>query len=200
MLCTASKWILIFDNVENHQILEECWPASDHGAILITTRRHMVASQPIDTGIEITSFDVAEGAHLVLHLLQKRQGTSEEEEAAKELSELLSGYALAISQMTAYMNARTMTVREFLGLYKKYPKKLHREPKEGWKYIGYNHALNTVWDISFSALDQSASTCLSILSFCSPDSIPAALLKPSMDLDLPSQLKFCKDEFRYGSL
>ena len=79
---TASKWLLVLDNVESHQIFENCWPAADHGAILVTTRRHMVASQPIDQGLEITDFTIQDGANFVLHLLQKRMGTSEEEAAA----------------------------------------------------------------------------------------------------------------------
>ncbi|KAL8690231.1 MAG: hypothetical protein Q9224_004454, partial [Gallowayella concinna] len=191
---TPAKWLLVFDNVETHQIFENCWPAADHGAILVTTRRHVVASQPIDQGLEITDFEIDDGARFVLHLLQKRQGTPEEKTAATELSKLLHGYALAISQMTAYMNARTMPIKDFLSVYKKYPKKLHRERKEGWKYIGYNYALDTVWDISFSALDQSAHACLAVLSFYAPDSIPTALLEPSETLTLGPRLEFCKDE------
>jgi len=159
----------------------------------------MVASQPIDSGLEITSFAVDEGAQLVIHLLQKGKGTSEEVHAAEELSELLNGYALAISQMSAYMNARTMSVKVFLDLYKKYPKRLHCEQKEGWKYIGYDHALDTVWDISFGALAQPASIFLGILSFYSPDSIPMSLLEPTENLALPARINFCKDELRYCS-
>lgn len=190
----AAKWLLVFDNVESHQIFENCWPAADHGAILVTTRRHMVASQPIDQGLEITDFTIDDGAKFVLHLLQTRKGISEEEAAAKELSELLHGFALAISQMTAYINARTMPVKKFLSLYKKYPKRMHRERKEGWKYIGYNYALDTVWDISFDALDQAASTCLGVLSFYAPDAIPTALLERREGIVLPPRLEFCKDE------
>ena len=157
----------------------------------------MVASQPIDQGLEITDFTIEDGAKFILHLLQKRKGTAEEETAAKELSELLHGYALAISQMTAYINAQTIPVKDFLSLYKKYPKTLHRERKEGWKYLGYNHALDTVWDISFDALDQSASACLRALSFYAPDSVPTTLLEPQRSLTLPARLEFCKDEIRY---
>ncbi|KAL8896345.1 MAG: hypothetical protein Q9207_007750 [Kuettlingeria erythrocarpa] len=191
---TSAKWLLVFDNVESHQIFENCWPAADHGAILVTTRRHMVASQPIDHGIEIVDFTIDDGAKFILHLLQKRQGTTEEQTAATDLSTLLHGYALAISQMTAYMNARTMPIKDFLSLYKKYPKRMHRERKEGWKYIGYNYALDTVWDISFDALEQPAKACLWVLSFYAPDSIPTTLLEPSENLALPPRLEFCKDE------
>ena len=89
-----------------------------------------------------------------------------------------------------------MPVKDFVSLYKKYPKRMHRERKEGWKYIGYNYALDTVWDISFGALDQSASVYLSVLSFFAPNSIPTVLLEPQENLMLPLRLEFCKDELR----
>ncbi|KAH7316733.1 P-loop containing nucleoside triphosphate hydrolase protein [Stachybotrys elegans] len=193
-LLHAASWLLIFDNVESHKVLEKCWPAVDRGAILITTRRHMVASQPIDRGLPILQFYNYEGAQLILHLVRHRQNTADEEAASKELSSLLSGYALAISQMTAYINARTMPIRSFVSLYKKYPQRLHKERKEGWKYIGYDHALDTVWDISFGALGPSANALLRVLSFCAPDSIPTDFLEPGEAAQLPSTIEFCLDE------
>ena len=192
----ASKWLIIFDNVESHQIFENCWPAADHGSILVTTRRHVVASQPIERGLEITDFTVEEGAKFLLYLLQPRKESPEETAAAEQLSKLLNGYALAINQMAAYMIARTMPIKDFLALYKKYPKRLRSERKEGWKYIGYNHALDTVWDISFGALEPQARACLDVLSFYSPNAIPIHLLAPAESTTLPPQLKFCQDELR----
>jgi hypothetical protein len=193
----GAKWLLIFDNVESHQIFENYWPAVDRGSILITTRRHMIASQPIERGLPILHFSVDEGAKFILYLLQKPQGTPDGEDAAHELSSLLNGYALAVSQMTAFMNTRTMPVREFLELYKKYPRRLHKERKEGWKFIEYDYAIDTVWDISFDALDAPATALLRVLSFCAPDSIPIDILEPREIDELLSSLEFCDDEFEY---
>ncbi|KAF2793725.1 hypothetical protein K505DRAFT_224213, partial [Melanomma pulvis-pyrius CBS 109.77] len=194
LMLIAARWLLIFDNVESHDIFENCWPAANHGAVLVTTKRHGVVSQPIDQGLEIMTFPIDEGTKFVPHLLKNRQDTEAEENAAKELCEKLNGYALAISQMAAYMNSRAMLVQDFLVLYNKYPKRLHQERKDGWKYIGDDHSLNTVWDISFDALEQSASTCISLFSFYSPDAIPTDLLGLGPSLDLPRNLKFCEDE------
>ena len=169
---------------------------ADHGAILVTTRRHSVASQPIEQDLEILGFTVDQGAEFITHLLQKRKETPDEKDAAKELSTLLNGYALAISQMTAYMHARTMSIKDFLSLYKKYPKRLHREREEGWKNLGYDQALDTVWDISFDALDQPARACLDVLSFFAPDFIPTTLFEPSEGLALSPRLNFCAYELR----
>ena len=196
LILIASNWLLVFDNVENHHILTSYWPVTNQGAVLVTTRRRVVASQPVEFGLEIKDFSAEEGAKFLLHLIVDRKANADEETAALELSTKLSGHALAISQMAAYMNARTMLIRSFLNLYNKYPQRLHREKKPGWTYIGYNHSLDTVWDISFEALNDSAKALLGVLCFCTPDSIPATLLAPSDPTILTKSLFFCQDELR----
>lgn len=55
-LCVlAAKWLLVFDNVDTHDALDSCWPASKHGAVLVTTRDVLIATLPIDTGLEARS-------------------------------------------------------------------------------------------------------------------------------------------------
>lgn len=69
---SAHKWLLIYDNVESHHIFNDCWPTAKHGAILVTTRKYAVASQPIDRGIEIKEFSTDDGAQLLLYFLPSR--------------------------------------------------------------------------------------------------------------------------------
>jgi hypothetical protein len=102
--------------------LNDCWPAFNHGAILITTRHRTVTSQPIGTGLEIKEFSIEDGAKLLVHLLQNKVPSSGEGDAAVELSTLLNGYALAISQMSPSINSHAMRIKDFLALYKRYPK------------------------------------------------------------------------------
>ena len=97
--------------------------------------------------------------------------------------------------MAAYINARNLTIRAFLDLYDKYPQQLHKEKKTGWSYIGYDHSLETVWDISFEALSASANLILRVCCFYAPDSIQVAILSPSSaGLSAGSPLRFCLDE------
>jgi hypothetical protein len=188
---------LIFDNVEDHSIFDECWPVAQHGAILITTRHPNLATQPVDRGLEIPTFGAQEGADFLEHLLTNRTVTEAEHQASLQVSSKLGGHALAINQMAALMNARRMPTTKFLNLYEENPRRIHRERKMGWKYIGYQHALDTVWEISFASLDRDASLCLGILSWLAPDSIPYALFEHSKTVAFPEALGFCQDDFRY---
>lgn len=100
--------------VESHQIFSECWPVAKNGAVLVTTRSHAVASQPIDRGLEIKEFSVEDGAKYLLLQLATTVADQEDRDAALEISKSLNGYALALSQMAAYINSRSMKIKAFV--------------------------------------------------------------------------------------
>lgn len=192
----AAKWLLIFDNVDSHEVIESCWPASKHGAILVTTRDAVIATLPIDLGLEVNEFEIDEGAEFMLFMSPKRRRMADEEAAAHRIADRLGGLPLALSQMAALINARSYTMAEFETMYDKYDQRLHKQ-KSGWKYLGYEYGLDTVWEISFSTLGNEARACLGVLSFFAPDSIPAKVFEASDYTRLPSTLSFCEDELRY---
>ena len=159
----------------------------------------MVASLPIDTGFEVNEFDIKDGAKFILHMADKRKRTEDELEVARAVSEQLGGLPLALNQMAALINARAWSMKEFQTRYAKEEQRLHSQKKAGWKYLGYSHSLDTVWEMSFSKelLQEDARACLGVLSFFSADSVPSEIFLPGDDEELPASLKFCEDEMRY---
>lgn len=196
---SAAKWLIIFDNVESHTVLEGCWPVSQHGAVLVTTRDIVIATLPIDTGLEVNEFDIYEGATFLLHMTPKRRRVDDETVSARQVSNELGGLPLALNQMAALVNARNYTIGEFYTIYMKHKHTLHNQKKDGWKYLGYQHSLDTVWEISFTSLGAQARVCLGVLSFFSADSIPSELFLTAEPHKLPEVLSFCGDELRYGA-
>ncbi|CAH0056955.1 unnamed protein product [Clonostachys solani] len=79
-------------------------------------------------------------------------------------------------------------------IYMKHGQQLHTKRKSGWKYLGYEHSLDTVWDMSFRNLGIEARACLGVLSFLSADSIPSEIFLSSKPDRLPELLSFCADE------
>jgi hypothetical protein len=125
------------------------------------------------------------------HLLPNHSESDVEKQARIELSVRLSGHALAISQMAALINTKKMSVATFVPYYDKYTRKIYRERKTGWKYVGSNHegALDTMWLLSFGALSDKAKTCLSLFAFLDPERIPDNIFdvpdtRPCQDTDL----------------
>ncbi|KAF4458057.1 NB-ARC and TPR domain protein [Fusarium austroafricanum] len=191
---TSAKWLLVFDNVDSYGILDQCWPTSKHGAILITTRDILVATLPIDQGLEVNEFNIDEGAGFLLHMATKRRQVNGELENSRQVASKLGGLPLALNQMAAVINAKNYSIKDFDTMYSKHEKRFHKERKSGWKYLGYQHSLNTVWDISFTSLGDEARACLGVLSFFCPDSVPSDVFKVNRPSELPALLSFCEDE------
>jgi len=185
--------------VESPLVFETYWPVAHHGLILVTTRRRTLTAQPINKSIEISELSPLDGANFLVHSLQ-RETINEKDpdfQAAIKISMELNGLPLAISQMAAFITARHMSLDSFIELYKKYQQRIHRERKPGWKYPGYKHSLDTVWQLSFDALDEEDSSCLGILALLLPDEIQIHLFETPAKFEHMSTLSFCTDEYRY---
>lgn len=196
----AAKWLLIFDNVESSDALDDFWPAAKHGAILVTTRSVLVATLPIDTGLEVKEFEPEQGAEFLLRITPDRRQTDGELDDAAQVARQLGGLPLALNQMAALINARNCSIKDFAILYSKHEQRLHGQRNSGWKYLGYSHTLDTVWELSFASLGVEARVCLGMLSFLSADSVPSALFSAPDDSNVSNILAFCKDDLRFVGL
>lgn len=183
--------------MDAHDVLDNCWPASKHGAVLVTTRDVLVATLPIDFGLEVNEFNVDEGAEFLIQMAPKRRTVAGESTAARDVAAELGGLPLALNQMAALVNARGCSIQDFNALYTKHQRRLHKERKSGWKYLGYEHALDTVWELSFTNLGEEARAILGVLSFFSADSVPADVFQPADSTLLAEILTFCEDELTY---
>jgi hypothetical protein len=188
----ACKWLLIYDNVENSDLLLKYWPVASQGCAIITTRNPSIAYEPVETGIEILPFDREAGSCFILHLLSRdiaMDVESKESQSAIELSERLNGHALAITQMAGLIHRRSWTIEEFVKIYDRNTRKMLGMPGK--------NSLDAVWKLSFESLSPMCASLLGVLSFISPDSIPQVLFEPLDPLALPKSLQFCSDEFQY---
>ncbi len=121
------KCLLNFDNAVDSELLFKYWPVANKGCALITTRNHFLAFDPGEAGIEVVPFDLEFGSRFVIHLLLIDFATeviSQETKSATELSERLSGHALAISQMASSIHRRSWTIQEFLAIYDRNTQKM----------------------------------------------------------------------------
>ncbi len=178
--------MLIFDNAETSEQLLQYWPLASEGCVLLTTRNHSLAFQPAGAGIEVPPFESVKGSEFLLHLLSMdiaNDITSQEAESAMELSQRLSGHALAISKMAGLIHKRGWSIAEFLQVYSQNAQKMEHKT-----------SLDTVWKLSFESLDEASFALLGALAFLMPDSVPRALFKPNDSDLLPEALKFCDDE------
>ncbi|OQU99113.1 hypothetical protein CLAIMM_04795 [Cladophialophora immunda] len=193
---TVAKWLIIFDNAEDANLLLEYWPMASRGSIIITTRNHALAFEPAEAGIEVAHFDPSEGSGFLIHLLSMdiaNDLNNAETQSALELSERLSGHALAISQMAGLIHRRAWSIGDFIRMYDKNMQKFLTS-------TGRGAGLDTVWKLSFESLDRPAFSLLGIMSWLMPDEIPYALFETSNPSNLPESLSFLLDEFDFSEV
>ncbi|UKZ68843.1 uncharacterized protein TrAtP1_009863 [Trichoderma atroviride] len=141
---TECKWLVVYDNVEDDKLLGPYWPEASHGKAIITTRNHNLVYKFATSGLEIASWDAKTGSEFLLFLLKDNIGRDIQAEglSAFELAEKLSGHALGISHMAGLIQQRSWSITEFMRIYLKDPRRLHKSE------------LQAVWDVSFGTLER----------------------------------------------
>lgn len=189
---SGKTFLLIFDNVEDHQILEQLWPASTNGSVIITCRSHSIAMKRTTEVMHLQCFAAGAGIEVLFSLTGLQPSSEDDAAAARELCQLLGGFPLAMVQIGEFINERGYSYQELLPLYKRSAAKIFARSVVP---LQYEHTLNTVWDISFQSLSAEGKTLLNLLAFFDPDAMPEWLLSnPKANITEPC-LSFLLDDF-----
>ncbi|KAJ9613478.1 hypothetical protein H2200_003420 [Cladophialophora chaetospira] len=168
-----ASWLLVFDGVENGDILNEFWPYDGPGSILITSRNPYSWS----ASLELKPFSTNEATEYLLHITG-RQVTDEERASVVAIAKRLGGLPLALAQMGSIIQHQEISFSEFLRSYEArggQQELLHR-PLEGVRIrpANYEQSVASIW--AFDSL-ASGATLLNILSMLDPDGIPEKLFE-----------------------
>ena len=188
---SGRRFLLIFDNVENIDVLLSVWPSSNRGSILITTRSLSVATKRAAKVLHLNSFPPGTGLQALLALTGLHAETERDAAAATDICRLLGGLPLALAQIGQFIRERGYSYEEFLRLYEKSAARIH---SRGESLPEYNHTLSTVWDISIENLPQDARVLQSLLAFFDPDSVAERLLTNIRASLTDDRLQFLFDE------
>lgn len=192
-LNTSGKtFLLVFDNVEHPEILEQIWPASIRGSVIITCRSQSVASKKTSAVMHLQCFATETGVDVLYSLSGLQPASEHEAAAAKTLVHLLGGFPLAMIQISELMTNRGYSYGELLHLYNKSAQKIFTRSETP---LQYEYTLNTVWDVSFQSLSTESRTLLNLLAFFDPDRIPEWMLTNQKAAINEANLQFLFDEF-----
>ncbi|KAL9593091.1 MAG: hypothetical protein Q9179_006109 [Wetmoreana sp. 5 TL-2023] len=111
---TDSRWLLVFDNVEDAEHLEQYRPKSGNGSILITTRKPNIGYELTNKALVVGPFSPEEGTKFVLELATWQNNAESDTQSAAELNKKLGGLPLGITQMVALMRAKAVSLQVFL--------------------------------------------------------------------------------------
>ncbi|MFF8769617.1 FxSxx-COOH system tetratricopeptide repeat protein [Kitasatospora sp. NPDC015120] len=177
------RWLLIFDNAEDPELLDPWLPATGpDGHVLVTSRDRRWARRPGRTEVEV--FDRAESVELVRHF-----NTGVERADAERIAELLGDLPLAVGQAAAWLQETPMPAATYADLLDEtLTDILDRSVRSGIEPGGGGRATEeganasataATWRIAGSDLrriNAPAARLLEICGFLGPDAIPIGLL------------------------
>lgn len=194
-LNTSKKpFLLIFDNVENINILDQIWPASDKGSIIITTRSPTQAFKRASNTLALQSFSLETGKAVLESLTSLKPADQDDEVAAREACQLLGGLPLAMVQISDFIRDRGYSFTEFLRIYKKLAEKIFAKLE---KPVEYDGTVLTTWNTSLQKLSEEATKLQKLLVFFDPNLIPECLMMNTKAAIGDPSLEFLFDEFEY---
>lgn len=163
------NWLLIYDNVDDLDVLRNNWPQFGTGSILITTRDAQAQhSRYAENGVNLAPLSDTESQDLIQRLTHV-PATPSQEEALCLLSKKLDGLPLAINHVSAVFRKMGLSHSELLRCCSKggIDKILERQGKiQGGRYL--------YW--SLDRLSDPARALLQVISLLDQDNIPRKML------------------------
>ncbi|GFF21645.1 tetratricopeptide repeat-domain-containing protein [Aspergillus terreus] len=171
---SEATWLLVFDNADDPMILADYWPQGS-GSILVTSRDPLAKSMFTrrSSGLDLGPLTQQESISLFNHLTAN--SSEPEDGMTQQISEILGGVPLAISQMAGVIRRQDLTMSEFLELYMDHEEHASLyETKFDTNLVTYKHSLSTVW--ALEKLKPQSRQLLELMSFVDPDVIGEELL------------------------
>jgi tetratricopeptide (TPR) repeat protein len=167
-------WLLIFDNVEDVELVKTMLPPTHQGAFLFTTRRPALSISAHTIILE--KMTAKESLRFLLHRARlsaspvaSAHPVPAEEAAAQAIVAALDGLPLALDQAGAYIEATRCSLDEYLRLFRASPSRLldEREPHA-------DHPLSVFRTVTVACeqCDPQAAALLTACAFLAPEEIP----------------------------
>ncbi|KAI8659981.1 NB-ARC domain-containing protein [Fusarium sp. Ph1] len=163
------NWLLIFDNVDNLDVLDDYWPKLGRGSVLITSRDpNAKQNMYIHEGLHLPPLTNTETEVLMQKLTHVRADDYQKDALAK-IAESLDGLPLVINQMSGLFRSFRLSYMDFLDfLQEEGIEKLYaQQSSSSGKQIA--QSLVTYW--ALNRLSSPAKALLQVMCLLDPDDI-----------------------------
>ncbi|CAN9210774.1 unnamed protein product [Alternaria alternata] len=174
-------WLLIFDNVDELDVLSNFWPTAGVGSILMTSRDRGAKSHThtANNGIDLRPFSGTE-AEGFMKLITPSQSNTGQDAYIAEVASKLGGLPLLITQMSNLMNRLFLSYKDFLQLC----------DENGISQVDWTQGDSSRAGLVFSifqklglgGLPSASLSILQMVSFLDPDRVPEDILKSGISI------------------
>ena len=189
---TRKKFLLVLDDVNNSELIEELWPSSPQGSIIINSRSASITSKWTTEVIYLQCFDVHGQLHIMFSLIGKHLESEADVVAAKTLLQGIGGLPLALVQIGQHMDRHNYPYEQLLPIYGRSAQKIFNRARPPGQY---KYTVDTAWEKSFLNLTDESKSLLNILSFFGRNPIPRSVLAIKKAGITNVCLGFLDDEF-----
>src|SRR6266566_4960840 len=174
-LSTHSQWLLIWDNVEDLELLQRLLPPTRQGAALVTTRHQALGT--LARGMDLAPMGREEGMLFVLRRAKvlEPEATSEqmhrfavsmptEYTAAEKLVAAMGGVPLAIDQAGAYIEETGCSVSAYLQRYEQQRARLL--DRRGVLGGDHPHSVTATFLLASKRIEREQSAAADLLHVC----------------------------------
>jgi tetratricopeptide (TPR) repeat protein len=178
----SSRWLLIFDNVEDPPATIPLLPRAGEGQLIMTSQQE----DDLDGRADLVPLDVLTEEEATQFLLTRTKET--DLPAARQLAVTLGYLPLALEQAGAFIaQTKVITLARYLELFEQRNLELLARGRPRGRP---ERTVDTTWDLSLQRLQQespAAVELLNLLAFLAPEDLPWGLLANHAD-ELPDAL------------
>jgi hypothetical protein len=167
-----ASWLLVFDGVEDGEVLNGFWPYNGPGSVLITSRNPYSWS----ASLELKPFNISEATSYLFHVTGREPVDGDEIQAAMTIANRLGGLPLALSQMGSIAASKDISFAKFLNSFEEHE---GSQAFYDWRFpdkvrytSNYESNVASVW--AFDRLEKGAAL-INVISFLDSDAIPESI-------------------------
>ncbi|KAK0122810.1 hypothetical protein ONS96_009843 [Cadophora gregata f. sp. sojae] len=172
------SWLLIYDGVQDPDILNDFWPYDGPGSVLITSRNPFSWTK----SLPLKQFTAEEAVAFLLRLTN-RELSNVDRKSVSNVSSRLGGLPLALTQMASIIVTKQLSFSQFFDSYNERESQRELLRFKDNLSLSHEHTVASVW--AFENLKYGRKL-LNVLSMLDPDSIPERLLTNAISgINLP---------------
>ncbi|KAF4457669.1 NB-ARC and TPR domain protein [Fusarium austroafricanum] len=161
-----TKWLIIFDDMDQFEDIADYWPTGASGSILITSRNQRFTKVDIELLIPMSGLDSADAQRFLLSSYPRKDKLGiKESRAAALIAEKLGFLPLALDQARRHVFSSHSSYVQFLDEFMHYSDTARQ-------HRGYHSTLSSAFTLAISRISKNALLILHLLSILNPDYIP----------------------------
>jgi len=173
------NWLLVFDNVDDLEVVRSYWPAQGTGHVLVTSRKPRLDALGVRQPVPLDVMLESEALEFLLERTGREglEAASAEGRAAAQLVEELGRLPLAIEQAGAYIAVTEASFADYLEAYANAPIDVLEKARVA--ATDYPETVATTWAMNVSEVERespASADALRFSAFLAPEEIPEELL------------------------